>query len=199
MARRHIYIFRHGQTSYNRDKRFTGFHDPPLTKLGIRQAEILARKLRNKKFQVAFYTRLKRSKQTLKRVLKYHPECKILKKDNRVIERNYGLLNGMTHDMFIEKYGEEAFNKVHRDFYTKPSKGESFADVEKRVLSFIKDLKKFIRKNKVNVAISAHGNSIRLFRKIMEKASIKDTCSWFIPYDKVFHYGIEVPYIIVTS
>ena len=187
-----IYLFRHGQTTYNRDKRFTGFHDPPLTKLGIKQAKTIAKKLKNKKFQIVFYTRLKRSKQTLKIVLKHHPECKTLKKENRIIERNYGLFNGTTHEQFIKKYGINAFNKVHRDFYTKPSKGESFAGVEKRVSSFIKDLKKFMIKNKVNVAISAHGNSIRLFRKIMEKASIKETCSWSIPYDKVFEYRIKL-------
>src|SRR3989338_7265581 len=188
----HIYIFRHGQTTYNRDRRFTGFHNPELTKLGIKQAKILAKKLKNKKFQVAFHTKLKRSKQTLKIILKYHPECKTLKIDNRIIERNYGLLNGTTHKEFIKKYGPDKLNKVHRDFYARPPKGESFADVEKRVFLFIKDLKKFIIKNKVNVAVSAHGNSIRLFRKIMEKTSIKSACSLFIPYDKVFHYKIKV-------
>lgn len=187
----HIYLFRHGQTTYNRDKRFTGFHNPPLTNLGIEQAKTIAKKLKNEKFQVAFYTPLKRSIQTLNIVLQYHPECKILKEDKRVIERNYGALNGTTHEQFIKKYGEEVFNKVHRDFYTRPPKGESFANVEKRVVSFIKDLKKFMIKNKVNVAISAHGNSIRLFRKIIEKASIQQTCAWTIPYDKVFEYKIK--------
>lgn len=187
----HIYIFRHGQTTYNRDKRFTGFHDPPLTDLGIKQAKILAKKLKNKKFQIAFYTKLKRSKQTLKEILKYHPECKTLIKDNRIIERNYGSLNGTLHKDYIKKHSLEQFNKIHRDFYTRPPQGESFANVEKRVSSFIKYLKRFMKKNKVNVAISAHGNSIRLFRKLMEKASIKQTCKWTIPYDKVFHYKIK--------
>ena len=187
-----IYLFRHGQTTYNRDKRFTGFHDPSLTLLGKKQVKTISRKLKNKKFQAAFYTRLKRSKQTLKEVLKYHPECKTLIKDDRIIERNYGLLNGRTHKQFLKKYGEEIFNKVHRDFYTRPPKGESFADVEKRVAPFIKDLKGYMLKNQINVAISAHGNSIRLFRKIMEKASISQTCKWTIPYDKVFHYKIKL-------
>ena len=184
----HIYLFRHGETTYNRNKIFTGFHNPPLTKRGIKQANVIARKLKNKQFQLAFYTKLKRSKQTLKIVLKYHPECKKLQEDNRIIERNYGQLNGTTHKDYIKKHGLEAFNKIHRDFYARPSKGESFADVEKRVSEFIKYLIKLMKKDKINVAISAHGNSIRLFRKIMENASIKETCKWVIPYDKVFHY-----------
>ena len=63
--------------------------------------------------------------------------------------------------------------------------------VEKRVKKFIKYLKKFMKKNKVNVAISAHSNSIRLFRKIMEKTSKKEAVGWSIPYDKYFEYSVN--------
>lgn len=188
----HIYLFRHGETTYNRDKTFTGLHNPSLTNKGIKQASIIAKKLKNKQFELAFHTKLKRSKQTLNIVLKYHPECKKIKEDNRIIERNYGKLNGTTHESYIKIYGIEKFNKIHRDFYARPQKGESFADVEKRVKSFINYLIKLIKKEKINVAISAHGNSIRLFRKIMEKASIKSVCSWKISYDKIFTYIIKI-------
>jgi 2,3-bisphosphoglycerate-dependent phosphoglycerate mutase len=191
MANLKIYLFRHGQTTYNRDQKFTGFHNPPLTALGKIQAKRIAKILKNKRFQAAFYTRLKRSKQTLKIILKFHPECTKLIKDDRMIERNYGKLNGTSHDEFINKYGEEEYKLIHRGYNIPPPKGESFAMVEKRVLSFIKYLKVFMKKNKVNVAISAHGNSIRLFRKIMENLSIKKTCSLVIPYDKVFTYKLK--------
>ena len=49
-----------------------------------------------------------------------------------------------------------------------------------------------MKKEHLNVVISAHGNSIRLFRKIMEKASIKKTSSWAIPYDSYYEYAISV-------
>ncbi len=185
-----IYVFRHGQTYYNRDHMFTGFKDSKLTPKGIRQAKVIARKLKGKNIQVAFYTRLSRSKDTLKEVLKFHPECKKLIKDDRMIERSYGCLAGMRHSAIVNNYGQEKFDIWHRSFGVRPPGGESFADVEKRVKSFIKYLKVFVRKNKVNVAVSAHGNSIRLFRKIMEKASKDATCEWFIPYDKFFVYEI---------
>ena len=63
--------------------------------------------------------------------------------------------------------GEQEYKAIHRGFNVAPPGGESFADVEKRVKDFIKDLKKFMKKHKVNVAISGHVNSIRIFRKIM--------------------------------
>lgn len=214
-----IYLFRHGQTTFNRDGRFTGWMNPGLTALGKKQARAVVRELKNKKFEVAFYTRLKRSKQTLKEVLKFHPECKILIQDDRMIERDYGDLNGTSHKDFIRRIGnkllklevegdlianlseegkkeaakflgEQEYNLIHRGFNVPPPRGESFAMVEKRVRCFIKDLIKMMKKDKVNVAISSHGNSIRLFRKIMEKASVKETVSWVIPYDKVFEYEV---------
>ncbi len=187
-----IYIFRHGQSSYNKAERFTGWHDPGLTKLGIKQAKEVAKKLKNKKFGIAFCTRLRRSKQTLREVLKHHPECRKIIEDDRMIERNYGKLNGLTHREFIKRAGEAEYNLIHRGFYTSPPRGESFAAIEKRVKSFIKDLKKIMKKEKTNVTISAHGNSIRLFRKIMEKAGVEETTKWFIPYDKVFVYRVKV-------
>ncbi len=187
-----IYVFRHGQTTFNRDKKFTGFKNPNLTKLGVKQAKIVSKKLKNKKFQVAFYTRLSRSKDTLNEVLNYHPECARIAKDDRMIERSYGTLAGKSHQWIIDRYGLEQYNKWHRGYFDRPPKGESFADVEKRVKSFINDVIKFMKKEKVNVAVSASGNSIRLFRKIMEKASEKEASSWSIPYDNYYEYDISV-------
>ena len=215
-----IYLFRHGQSTYNREKRFTGWNNPGLTKLGIKQACEVAKKLKNKKFEVAFCSGLKRSNNTLKEVLKYHPECKKVIEDKRIKERNYGKLNGTKHEDYIDKMGkklyklevhgdiitsldddrkevekflgEEEYNRIHRGYNVPPPGGESFKMVEKRVKSFIKDLVKMMKKEKINVAISAHGNSIRLFRKIMEKASVAETISWTIPYDDFYEFKVKV-------
>jgi len=192
MVKYKVYIFRHGQTYFNKNKIFTGWKESKLTSLGIKQAKKIALKLKNKKISIAIETKLSRSKDTLKQVLKYHPECKKIIIDNRIIERSYGDLEGKYHDFAIKKYGIEQFNKWHRGFRIRPPKGESFADVEKRVGNFVKDLRKLIKKEKVNIAISAHGNSIRLFRKIIEKKSEKEAVKWFIPYDSYYEYSFRV-------
>ena len=191
MEKLKVYLFRHGQTFYNKKGIFTGFKDSKLTPQGKKQAKIIANKLKNKKFQVAIQTRLSRSKDTLKPVLKFHPECKKILTDNRMIERNYGIYSGMSHDVFIKKYGEKRYKEVHRGWNVKIPKGENFNQVRKRVKPFVKWLKNYMKKNKVSVAISAHGNSIRLFRHIVEKMSIPETQKKFIPYDKVFTYDVD--------
>jgi len=216
-----IYVFRHGRTEYNVKGLFTGHKHTKLTWRGKRDAKKVAKKLKNKKFQVVIHTSLPRSVETLNYILKYHPECKRKIKDDRMIERSYGDLEATTHERFIKKIGERSYDlriegdaienldpkerkkvekflgekeyeAIHRGYNVAAPNGESFLDVEKRVEKFIKYLKNYIKKNKINVAISAHGNSIRLFRKIMEKASRKEAVSWFIPYDKVFEYTLKV-------
>ena len=188
----HIYLFRHGQTYFNRDKRFTGWKDSKLTPKGIRDAKKVAKKLKNKKFQVAYQTRLSRSKDTLKPVLKYHPECKEIITDDRMIERSYGKLQGKYHKTIIEEIGKKQFDIWHRSYNVPPPKGESVKIVQKRVESFIKDLLKKMKKEKVNVALSAHGNSMRPFRRYFEKLTIKQMMKLENPWDDYFEYTIEV-------
>lgn len=184
-----VFLFRHGQTFYNRDGRFTGWTDSRLSPAGKEDAKIVAIRLKDKKIGIAFHTSLSRSKDTLKEVLRNHKNVKLIE-DDRMIERSYGDLCDKTHLDIVKKFGVDKYDYWHRSFNGRPPKGESFADVEKRVRSFISDLKKLIRKERVNVAISAHGNSIRLFRKIMEKASEREACGWSIPYDSFFEYEL---------
>ncbi|MEO0281742.1 MAG: histidine phosphatase family protein [candidate division WOR-3 bacterium] len=188
----HIYLFRHGKTYFNLAKRFTGWKDSKLSPEGVKNAKTLAKKMKNLKFQVAFCSSLSRSKDTLKYVLKYHPECDRIIVDDRIIERNYGRLQGKYHKSIIEKYGQRQFDIWHRSYGVAPPGGESIKMVEKRVRSFIKDLLKMMKDHKVNVAISAHGNSMRPFRRYFEKLTIKEMMKLENPYDEYFHYTIEV-------
>lgn len=185
-----IYLFRHGQTEFNRDKIFSGWLDSKLTPLGIEQAKTLGILLKDKKINIAYHTRLSRSIDTLNIVLKNHPECTKILIDDRIIERSYGNLAGLTHQEIIQGLGIGQYEQWHRGYYDQPPGGECFDDVEKRVLSFIAAVKRKYGGKNLGIAISAHGNSIRLFRKIMEKASIEETVSWVIPYDQYFEYTI---------
>jgi len=216
-----IYIFRHGQTYYNRSHRFTGFIDSHLTPKGIQDAKKIAQKLKGKKFQVAFQTHLSRSKDTLKPVLQYHPECTKVIVDDRMIERDYGSLKGKSHKTFVKEIGTQHYKTllhwhqldhlpakekeklvkelgepelqvIRRSYDVRPPGGESIKDVEKRVLSFIKDLLAYMKKNKVHVAISAHGNSMRPFRRYFEKLSVEEMMKLENPWDDYFEYTVEL-------
>jgi 2,3-bisphosphoglycerate-dependent phosphoglycerate mutase len=217
----HIYIFRHGQTYFNREHEFTGWKDSKLTPKGIQQAKITAKKLKNKKFEVAYSSDLSRCKDTLKEVLKFHPEVKQKIIDWRLRERNYGALNGHHHSQFvkthgehdyramlhwhmidhlhgkerldfIKKHGEADLQIIRRSYTNKPPKGENMPMVEKRVYAFIKDLLEKMKKEKVNVAISASGNSMRPFRKHFEHLTNHQMMKLENPWDDYFEYTINV-------
>ncbi len=216
-----IYIFRHAETFYNQKHIFCGHKDSKLSPKGIRSAKKLAKKLKDNKFQVAYHTHLTRSKHTLKEVLKYHPECKTVIQDDRMLERSYGELEGRTHkwfinregldtyktlrhwhkidnlngkdrEKFIREVGKSEFDIIHRSYKIPPPGGESIKVVEKRVLPFIKQLLKYIKKNKVNVAISAHGNSMRPFRRYFEKLTVEQMMRLENPWDDYFEYKVKV-------
>lgn len=186
-----IYLFRHGQSEFNRDKKFTGWLDIALTPLGIEQAKILAEKLRDKDFQVAYQTRLSRSKDTLIEVLKHHRNVEVLE-DDRMIERSYGDLQGNTHKWCIDTHGKKQFDIWHRSYDVPPPGGESIKMVEDRVLDFIKDLLEKMKRERINVAISAHGNSMRPFRRYFEGFSVDEMMKLENPYDEFFEYTVSI-------
>ena len=186
----HIYLFRHGETHFNRSRRFTGRINSRLTPKGITQTNFIAKKLRSKRFQMAFKTSLSRSSNSLKIVLRYHPECKSVIVDDRIIERSYGDLERRTHKTVIKKYGKKQFNLWHRSYSVPPPGGESIKMVEKRVLSFVKDLLMLMERKKINVAISAHNNSMRPFRRYFENLTVKQMMALENPYEKYFDYAI---------
>jgi len=187
-----IYLFRHAQTYYNQKKYFTGWKDSKLTPFGRKQAQVIARKLREKKIDVAIVTSLSRSRDTMKEVLKFHPECQAVFTDDRMIERCYGKLQGKSHKEFERTHSAEELQKIRRGYDYPPPKGESIRMVEGRVLPFIRDLVAYVKKNRVNVAISAHGNSMRPFRKYFEKLTIAQMMGLENPWDGYFEYKIKV-------
>ncbi len=69
MAKRWIYLLRHGQA----EREFTAAGDPPLTPMGIEQAALTARRLRRLPFTSLHTSTLKRARETAAQVTRYFP------------------------------------------------------------------------------------------------------------------------------
>ena len=87
-----IYIVRHGQTDWNLIGKNQGHTDIELNETGIEQAEQLAEKLKNIKFDYVFSSPLKRAAKTAKII--YNGEIIY---DVRIMERCNGELEGLTN------------------------------------------------------------------------------------------------------
>ena len=166
-----LYLFRHGETYDNRNRVFSGWRQSRLTKVGVKQAEILANKLKKKKIDLFIASRLVRGRKTARIVMKYH-KGKKLETDDRIIERCYGDLMGHSKTKLMKAKPDLAA-KYRRGYDFPPPHGESIKMVEKRVFPFCRDLIKRMKKEKINVAVSAHGNSMRVMRRFFEKMSIE--------------------------
>ena len=64
--------------------------------------------------------------------------------------------------------------------------------VERRVLDFIRDLIVLLKRERVNAAISAHGNSMRPFIRYFENLTVEEMMRLEIPYEKYFDYAVNV-------
>ena len=52
-----LYLFRHGETYDNKRRIFSGWRQSRLTEMGIKQAEILAKKLKDKRIDLGIRSR----------------------------------------------------------------------------------------------------------------------------------------------
>jgi len=169
---RTLYLFRHGETEDNKNRVFSGRHDSPLTTEGVKQAQVLAEKLKDKKIDFAIYSNLKRSKDTLDEVLKYHPQTE-KEAAKLLVERDYGELTGTSKTELNQKDPELCL-RYRRSWDYPPPEGESLKMVwENRVKQFCEDLEERMRNEKINVAISCTNNTMRLIRMYFENLSIE--------------------------
>jgi 2,3-bisphosphoglycerate-dependent phosphoglycerate mutase len=185
-----ILVLLHCESCYNRDGIFTGRVDSILTKKGHEHAAQLAKELQDENISTAFRSSLTRAKQTVDHLLEYHPNTKVIT-DDRIIERDYGELASLKKAKY-KKDHPVLFPIYHRSYDVTPPNGESILQVEKRVHSFIYDLLFGMKKNKGNVLIVGHGNSMRPFRRFFENLSIEQMMQLENQRDKIFTYDINV-------
>jgi broad specificity phosphatase PhoE/protein-L-isoaspartate O-methyltransferase len=167
-----IVVFRHGESEDNRDRVFSGWRDSPLTELGRRQARALAPQLARLPLNVVITSDLARSKETARLALAPHANLR-WEEDRRIKERNYGDLTGQSKRVWMEKDPERT-SLWRRGYDVPPPHGESLKMVEARVWPFLDALVERIRRDKINVALSAHGNSMRAIRRYFEHMTLED-------------------------
>lgn len=181
-----IFVFRHAETIYNKDYDFTGIRDIDIDEEGILEAKKIAQNLKDERVTKAYQSNLVRSKHTLSIVLEGHEESVEVKTDERIKERDYGDLTGMSKDEF-ERLNAGEFALWHRSYDVAPPNGESLKDVERRVLEFLGDELPGWFENDT-IFISAHGNSIRPMRRYFENLTIEQMCAYEYKPGEIFKY-----------
>lgn len=204
-----LVMIRHGQSQWNLENRFTGWHDVPLTEQGVAEARKAGQLLREGgyTFDRAYTSVLRRAIRTLWLCLEemdrmWIPETKAWELN----ERHYGALQGLNKAETAEKHGDEQLHIWRRSFDTPPPpldenderhpkfdpryKGlspaqlpatESLKTTLDRVLPYWDvEIAPQVRAGE-NLIIAAHGNSLRALCKHLLNISNEDIAGLEIP------------------
>jgi 2,3-bisphosphoglycerate-dependent phosphoglycerate mutase len=170
-----LVIFRHGQSAWNLENKFTGWVDVDLTPKGIEEAKQAGAKLKGYHFDYAYASDLVRAQKTLTLALEAagHPPLQPVY-DKALNERMYGDLQGLDKTETAKKYGEEQVKIWRRSYDIAPPNGESLKDTAARVIPYFeKEILPKLKEGK-NVVIAAHGNSLRALIMYLEKMTPKE-------------------------
>lgn len=158
-----LYFSRHGETEANVEKRFQGAKDTPLTATGREQAKQIAATLKRVDPEYASlayvcspYKRARLTMELIREGLGLPREGYTT--DPRIQEINLGSWDGLT-DAEAKALDPAAFENrmTHKGTVRVPGGGENYADVAKRLESWIADLK-------ADTFAVSHGAATRILR-----------------------------------
>jgi 2,3-bisphosphoglycerate-dependent phosphoglycerate mutase len=204
-----VVLLRHGESTWNRENRFTGWTDVDLSERGREEAKEAGRVLKAGRyiFDVAYTSVLKRAIRTLCLTL---DELDLLWipviKNWRLNERHYGALQGLNKAEIAAKHGE-AQTKIWRRSYDvppppltpdderHPSRDPRYAELTPGELPLTETLKDTVARflpywrdtivpsiaSGKRVLISAHGNSLRALVKYLDNISDAEIVELNIP------------------
>jgi len=191
-----LVMIRHGESTWNRDNRFTGWTDVALTDTGVAQARQAGRLLREAgyDFDVAYTSVLKRAIWTLWHALDELDRTWLpIVNDWRLNERHYGALQGLDKAETAREYGDEQVLLWRRSYDVPPPplqasdpRGqhgdrrytalapaqipltECLKDTVARVLPCWNERLAPVIRAGQRVLVSAHGNSMRALVKYLD-------------------------------
>ena len=188
-----LILVRHGQSQWNLENRFTGWYDSDLTDKGIEEAKKAGELIKslNLKFEYGFTSFQKRAIRTFETIIQTsNLNIPNITKAWQLNERHYGRLQGLNKEETAKKHGIEQVMIWRRSYDTPPppldrnnpdhpvnsdvyksidSKlipdTESLKDTYNRTVPYYLENIEPLLKNKKNILISAHGNSLRALCK----------------------------------
>jgi len=154
--KRYIYLLRHGETEYGKEKRYLGHTDCELSNNGKDQAKNLASIFSENKIIIdsIFSSDLIRCKDTVN--IAFPKRNVIFLKELREI--NMGEWDGLTFDEVKSKYAEDYKYRGENIAEFAPKNGESFSQCQKRAIAIFKSI---INSTKGNIVICSHSCFMR--------------------------------------
>lgn len=204
-----VVLLRHGESTWNKENRFTGWTDVDLSEKGVEEAILAGKTLKENGFcfQKAYTSYLKRAVKTLNQVLDVMDLDWIpVEKSWRLNEKHYGMLQGLNKAETAEKYGEEQVLIWRRSYDIAPDPlamddprsprqdirynelsdseiplTESLLDTVNRIVPYWKNTIAASMKDYDQIVVAAHGNSLRGIIKYLKNISNEEIIKLNLP------------------
>ncbi len=187
-----VVLIRHGESQWNRENRFTGWVDVPLSPHGEQEAREAGEKLRTFRFDRAFASVLTRAVRTLDIVLEVIGQSHIpVEQDRALNERMYGDLQGRNKAETVAQYGEAQVTLWRRSYDVRPPGGESLRDTAERVIPYYQRHIQPRLADGETLLVVAHGNSLRALVMHLTALSRDDVLELNIPTGAPLVYDFD--------
>ena len=203
----YLILVRHGQSTWNLEKRFTGWVDVDLTENGRLEAKKAGDLINKLDIKIKYYysSLQLRAINTLEIIQESLNDKKKILRSWQLNERHYGALTGLNKIELSKKLGREKVHQFRRSWDLKPdpldkesqfhpSKIDTYKDLRSKDIPDTESLKdtyervtlyfKSEIKDKItngNILVSAHGNSIRALCKHLFELDEKQIIELEIP------------------
>ena len=214
-----LVLLRHGESTWNKENRFTGWTDVDLSEAGVAEAHEAGSLLRAEgfTFDIAYTSVLRRAIRTLWIGLEEMDQMWLPTVGTwRLNERHYGALQGLNKAETAAKFGDEQV-KIWRRSYDVPPPAladdderfpgrdpryadvadadiprcESLKDTVRRFLPFWHEVIAPSLREGNRVLVAAHGNSIRAIVKYLDDVSDADIVALNIPTGVPLVYDLD--------
>lgn len=194
-----LVIIRHGQSEWNKENRFTGWIDVPLSPKGEEEARSAGEKLKGMKFDLGFTSVLQRAIKTYEIAAEVAGINIPIEQDKALNERMYGDLQGLNKDECRAKFGAEQVHIWRRSYDIQPPNGEALKNTAERVLPYYHEKIEPQLKAGKNILIVAHGNSLRALMMYLEKLSGEEIVKVEIPTGVPILYDLDENLNIISK
>ena len=214
-----LVLLRHGESEWNQENRFTGWHDVDLTAKGEEEGRRSGRLLKDEgfAFDVVYTSLLKRAIRTMWLALEELDQTWVpVHREWRLNERHYGALQGLNKAETAAKHGEDQVLIWRRSYDVPPPAldpdderhpgkdrryanlpaenlplSECLKDTVDRFMPLWQDTIAPVVQEGKSVLIVAHGNSLRALVKYLDGVSEEDIVGLNIPTGMPLVYDLD--------
>ena len=158
MSEKTIILVRHGETLWNKERRYQGQMDSPLSPAGVTQAEQVATFLSIRPIDAVYSSDLQRALLTAESIAKHHQLRPVV--DQRLREMSFGIWEGLTREEVREQYPDLWLRRGVHHLTTRIPQGELPGEVVERFKSFLAELTSDSKQQ--TIVVVSHGGALRL-------------------------------------